>query len=320
MTNLLSMTAALQIIAAAAILLLIPDHALAWGPVAHLDIGNQLLSGAVALTPSLLRLITSRRLDFLYGGLAADAIVGKNRSRWHEHCHNWEVARSLLAAAEQEGESRRAFMLGYLGHLGADVVAHNHIVPQMLILHYRAKGIGHLYWEARVDHRLLEEHRELEEIWRELGRARFPEHDRFLSAHLAPALVSNRVSSRLFRRSIDVQSRRPWKIALRRIDRGSRLMLPSEMLLRWRRLALEGARRAVINPRSSRLDSLDPTGRRALAFALGKRRALRRMMRRGTGRDEVDEAYREALDGTQVVDINHFEEDPAGEPSRLQLE
>ncbi|MFO8073821.1 MAG: zinc dependent phospholipase C family protein [Polyangia bacterium] len=301
-------------------LLLIPNPALAWGPVAHLDIGTQLLSGAVALAPSLLRLIESRRLDFLYGSLAADAIVGKNRSCWHEHCHNWDVARSLLAAAEKEGESRRAFMLGYLGHLGADVVAHNHIVPQMLILHYRAKGIGHLYWEARVDNRLLEEHPKLEETWLELGRARFPGHDRFLSVHLAPALISNRMSSQLFRRSIDVQSRRPWKIALRRIDRGSRLMLPRETLLRWSRLALEGARRAVTNPHSRRLDRLDPTGRQALEFALAKRRALRRMMRRGVGQDEVDEAYREALDGTQVVDINHFEDDPASEPPRPQVE
>ena len=107
---------------AAAAFFLVPLSALAWGPVAHLDFAGQLLAGVIPLAPVLMDLITKHAADFIYGNLAADVILGKNRARDHEQCHSWEVARKLLVHARLQGPAAEAFMLGYMAHLGADVV------------------------------------------------------------------------------------------------------------------------------------------------------------------------------------------------------
>ena len=306
--NLLRATSCLAAIAA---VLLAASDALAWGPVAHLDIGLRLLEGAVLLLPAVRALLDRHPDDFLYGCLAADIIVGKDRARRHEHCHDWNVARSLLAFARERGTAAESFLLGYLGHLGADVVAHNHIVPQMMITHFRAKGVGHLYWEARSDGKLLDENPVLCAVWRDFGRVRLPHHDRLLAEHLTPALLANRVSSRVFRGSLAVQRNGTWLAAIERIERRSRLHFTGEQLSHWRALALEGARRAVNNPSSSRLDRLDPTGREALERARTRRKQLRRMMRsRQFVPAELDAARAEALREARTVDIGHFEDDP----------
>jgi len=229
----------------------------------------------------------------------------------HEHCHDWNVARSLLRVAKERGESAEAFMLGYLGHLGADVVAHNHIVPQMMITHYRAKGVGHLYWEARADGKLLDEFAELRGIWRDFGRIRLPHHDRLLAENLVPTLFTNRISAGVFHQSLALQRYGPWLTAIERIERRSRLVFTREQLVRWRTLALEGARRAVNQPESLRLDRLDPTGREALERARARRKLLRRLLRSDRLLPSaLDAARSEALGEVCTVDIGHFEDDP----------
>ena len=201
-------------------------------------------------------------------------------------------------------------MLGYLSHLGADVVAHNHVVPQQLVRHFGAKGHGHLYWEARADRKLMRELPEVRRWWAELSRLRFLEHDRFLARRLAPTLLANNVSRTLYRRGLALQRRGPWVAALGRIERGSRLDFPTRELWRWRTLAVEGARRAVSNPASRRLDRLDPTGAAALASAQSHRRSLRRLLRRRPpDREALESLYAHALAATQTVDIHHFERD-----------
>ena len=291
-----------------AALLLIPAAAAAWGPVAHLDAASLILDGAVAVAPVLLRLLARHRDDFLYGALAADAVVAKNLARDGEHSHSWNVARSLLRAANEDGDAREAFVLGYVAHLGADVVAHNHVVPQLLVAHFRVQRAGHVYWEARTDQRLLELRPELKELWNALARRRFKEHDRFLAAHLTPTLFPNRVSARLYRHTLDVLRRGTWQRAISRVDERSKLALPQEELLRWRALALEVSRKALNNPWSERLAHLDPTGRDALRRAAVERRALRKLMR-GAPIGEVEEAHRLAMARMRVVDVNLFEPD-----------
>jgi hypothetical protein len=293
---------------AAATLCLMPAAAGAWGPVAHLDCASLILQGAVAVAPVLLRLLARHPDDFLYGALAADAVVAKNLAREGEHSHSWNVARSLLKAARGEGDAREAFVLGYVAHLGADVVAHNHVVPELLITHFRVQRAGHVYWEARADQRLLELRPELGRLWNDLARRRFKEHDRFLAARLTPTLFSNRVSARLYRHTLDVLRRGAWQRAISRVDERSNLHLPQPELLRWRALALEASRKALNNPLSARLGHLDPTGREALHRAAIERRALRKQLSRGTGED-VEAAFRSALIRTRIVDVNLFEPD-----------
>jgi hypothetical protein len=293
----------------AACIFLLPRDAFAWGPVVHLHSAMQLLSGAAAVAPALLDLLKNHSHDFLYGTLAADFIIGKKHAKYIDHCHNWDVARSLLREARAEGSHREAFMYGYLNHLGADVVAHNHTVPQMMVIHFEAKGLGHIYWEARADWRMLTYHPELEDTWASLAGHNFSGHDRFLWNHLSPTLFSNKVSAGIYRGNLVVQRNRVWRNLLRRIDRTSKLRFDQDQLLLWIDLAAQSGARAADNPWSKRLDHLDPIGIEALSWAFDSRRKLRFELRRHGRTGHLDDALKSALAKPKTVDIHHFEED-----------
>lgn len=285
-------------------LLLFPLDALAWGPVAHLDFALQILAGAAVIAPIARRLIETRTADFLYGSLAADSIVGKNLAKHHDHCHNWDVARELFQSARRQGKPREVFALGYIGHLGADVVAHNHIVPRMLIQHFRAKGVGHIYWEMRSDEKLFAANPQLAPALKNLTmRKRFREHDRFLAKHLRAPLLSHTLSKEIFRRSANLQGRSPWRRAFGRIEKRSKLLFTNEEMQHWRDLAVRAACLAINDPMGRTLDDLDPRGRALLAKALGRRKALRKELRKNGRGKKLDEMLTNALAGIPAPDL-----------------
>jgi len=290
-------------------IVLFPRDALAWGPVAHLDFALQILAGAAVVAPIARRLIETGAADFLYGSLAADSIVGKNLARHHDHCHNWDVARELYQAARREGKPRETFALGYVGHLGADVVAHNHIVPRMLIVHFRAKGVGHIYWEMRSDEKLVALNPALAPALKNLTtRKRFREHDAFLAKHLKAPLLSHTLSKEIFRRSANLQGRAPWRRAFGRIERRSKLLFTAEEMARWRDLAVRAAVLAINDPMGQVLDGLDPRGRELLATALRHRRALRKELRRNGKDGSLDAMLRDSLAEIPAPDPEIFGE------------
>ncbi len=264
-------------------ILFFPRDILAWGPVAHIDFSLQLLAGTAALAPTINRLIQKYHADFIYGSLAADSVVGKNFARELSHCHSWIVAQELLVDAQRHGERCEAFIRGYFSHLGADVVAHNHFVPDRLIAHYQARGVGHLYWEARFDQKLLKHDVKVRNAWRDLSKLSFSEHDRFLAMRLKPTLFSHRLSNGLYRRSLGVQRKMPWRGTLNRIDSRSKLPLFPSEVERWRVVSVAMAAMALNNPSQDGLRRLDPVGRVALGNARSHRRILRRRHRRWNG-------------------------------------
>lgn len=286
-----------------------PRDVFAWGPVVHLDCAMQVVTGAIAVAPTVYQLISRHSYDFIYGALLADFIVGKKHAAERDHCHNWSVARDLLRDARREGAHREAFMLGYINHLGADVVAHNHVVPEMLITHFNAKGVGHLYWEARADQRTLSVKESLADVWNTLSKLRFPGHNRFLQIQVRPTIFPNRMSGGLYRTNLDLQRKGVWRRAFQRIDEKSKLYYSSSDLLLWRRLASQSGARAMDNPWSRRLDHLDPIGRKALATAEAARKSLRRELRRHGETHRLAAMLRRARIEAKTIDIHHFEED-----------
>jgi hypothetical protein len=264
-----------DILVALAGILLFPATALAWGPGAHIDVSLQILSGAAMLSPALRLLLRRFPRDFLYGSLAADHVVGKNFSAARDHCHGWNVTRKLLEEATVE-RARHAFMLGYAGHVAADIVAHNHFVPRFIISSYPIKGAGHLYWEARFDHALMARHGKILDTWKELEAVRFDIHDSFLSERLVAPVFSHGVSRFLFQKSMVMQGRQPWRHTMRRIDSRSLHRLTNAEVELWRKSTLEMVTLVLRNPDSSLLLNLDPTGKRALAEAALHRKNLRR--------------------------------------------
>lgn len=119
----------------AAILLLLPASAWAWGAGAHLVTGNLVLDNLHLLAPALAALLKAHRNDFLYGALSADILIGKGVKKRPDHCHNWDKGFELLGGTAlrlSDDPALKAYAWGYLAHLAADVVAHNFYVPNML--------------------------------------------------------------------------------------------------------------------------------------------------------------------------------------------
>jgi hypothetical protein len=255
---------------------LFPFDALAWGPVTHIDQSWALVAWLAALAPAIHRRIARNIYDFLHGSLAPDMILAKNMAAYSAHSHSWPVAQKLYLEAKALGEPMEIFMLGYLTHLAADVVAHNHFVPGQLIKWHGAKGAGHLYWEARYDQKIKKENPRISGIWRDLSKRSFPDHNRFLTKRLSPTLFPNRVSSQIYRQILSIQRRRPWNKAVDRIDATSKLGFSHNDALKWRKAAMMLVLQVAVDPSNHSLIDMDPTGRSALASAMAHRRMLRR--------------------------------------------
>ncbi len=135
---------------ATAIIVLMPGPALAWGPVTHIALGMQVLATAITPDHPLQAALLNLPEVFLYGSLAPDIVQGRRlQSRLRRHSHNWDTGLTLLESAR--GDQQIAFAMGYLAHLGADVVAHNFFLPACLIGDFGSRFGGHIYTEACFD-------------------------------------------------------------------------------------------------------------------------------------------------------------------------
>jgi hypothetical protein len=123
-------------------IILIPDLALAWGPMTHMYLGSEVLACAPLIPAGIYSLIRQYRQDFLYGNLMADSILGKKYLPEDKSSHSWDVGLRLLDHAETPPE--KAFAYGYLCHLAADTVAHG-------VLTEDKKNVGHAWLEMKAD-------------------------------------------------------------------------------------------------------------------------------------------------------------------------
>lgn len=122
-----------------------------WGPGTHIQLTREILRRfrrRRVLRPSM-HLVLRHTQSFVYGNIAADIINFKAYGGFRNHCHNWNIQERLEEAAPDD--AARAFILGYLCHLAADIVAHNHFVPYHLVYNFPPKVLGHVYWEAMAD-------------------------------------------------------------------------------------------------------------------------------------------------------------------------
>jgi hypothetical protein len=69
-------------------------------------------------------LIHEEREAFEYGNIAADIINFKAYGGAYTHCHRWEIVDEMRALSTSKRQE--AFVAGYLSHLAADTIAHNH--------------------------------------------------------------------------------------------------------------------------------------------------------------------------------------------------
>lgn len=258
------------------LLLLLPSHAWAWGPATHVYLGTGVLE-SLHLIPDFARaLVAGYPHDFLYGSVAADISLGKKYAPIGRHCHHWHVGEEIFA--EAESDRLRAVGLGYLAHLAADTIAHNVFVPRQLLLTSSTEGLGHSYWEHRMDVQLGER-------YTALAREVVMEHDHSAADALFDRVLSSTVFSfrtnrRIFRGMIRFQDNERWQQIFSTVLENSRWELAEGTIQGYLVRSFDFVVDYLRRREDALAAGLDPTGEVKLSLAKGiRRRAVRSGLR-----------------------------------------
>ena len=257
---------------AAALLLLLPEPAWAFGPATHVFLGRHVLDALELLPGALAALLRAHPQSFLYGSLAADISLAKKYAPAGRHCHYWHVGEEIYRSAEND--RLRAVGLGYLSHLAADTIAHNVFVPRQLLLTGSTRALGHSYWEHRMDAHLGERYAALaREVVMEYDHA---EADALFDRVLSGTIFSFETNRRIFRGMIRFQDNERWQAVFERVVQISRWDLAEEDVHAYLSRAFDFVVDYLRRGRESEAAALDPTGEARLRLAKKlRRRALR---------------------------------------------
>src|ERR1700686_2746255 len=254
-----------------AIVMLDAAPALAWGPVTHVALGVQALATVSAPDALLQAALANLPEVFLYGSLPPDIVQGRRlQSRLRRHSHNWSTGLGLLEAARKEHE--KAFALGYLAHLAADVVAHNFFLPARFVGHFD-RGIGsHIYEEACFDSMQESDYRDL---LLKLLRIDFSALDRILERAIDSPLVGFGTHRIVFDGGL--RRIREWHRVIKAITGDTGIALAeAEVFSRASQGAIAAA---LIEQSAAPCCRFDPMGAEAIKNALASRRNLQRLTR-----------------------------------------
>ncbi|MBK8645880.1 MAG: zinc dependent phospholipase C family protein [Gemmatimonadetes bacterium] len=210
---------------ALALVVLLPTTAHAWTPGTHVYLGEALLRALHLLPAPIAELLRAFPYDFLYGSIAADTSIAKKYAAAGRHCHSWMVGFEILDRARDE--PLRAFSLGYLAHLAADVVAHNYFVPRQLAVTSSTAALGHSYWENRFETHLGER---FARRARELILLDHTRSDGHLDRILSPTIFSTPTNRRIFRGMVRVTDMESWQRIFQLASEHSRWDLPNDQV------------------------------------------------------------------------------------------
>lgn len=212
-----------MLLAALALVALLPSDAWAWTPGTHVYLGEALLRASSLLPSATAELLRAFPYDFLYGSIAADTSIAKKYAAAGRHCHSWTVGFEILDRARDE--PLRAFSLGYLAHLAADVIAHNYFVPRQLAITSSTAALGHSYWENRFETHLGERPARRA---RELILLDHTRSDGHLDRILSPTIFSTPTNRRIFRGMVRVTDMESWQRIFQIAAERSRWDLPTQ--------------------------------------------------------------------------------------------
>jgi hypothetical protein len=282
-----------------------PSDLWAWTPGTHVYLGDLLLRN-LALVPTSIGLLLRRHADdFLYGSIAADTSIAKKYADVGRHCHHWPIGLEIHARADTD--ALRAFALGYLAHLAADVVAHNYFVPRQLAITSTTSTLGHSYWESRFETHLGDQHarRARELLYRDHAHS-----DAHLDRILSPTLFSTATNRRIFRGMVVVTDSESWQRIFHLVGEHSRFDLPDADVHRYLSRSFDYIVDFLQRWEQSEPAALDPSGELPLNAA---KRLRRTELRRGGTVRAAIEAEREF--GLPATSLTHA----ATLPSPLRL-
>jgi hypothetical protein len=266
--------------AALMLLVLLPATAHAWTPGTHIYLGEAVLRSLGTLPTAVADLLRAFPYDFLYGSIAADTSMAKKYVPTGRHCHSWTVGFEIHDAAPDE--PMRAFALGYLSHLAADSIAHNHFVPMQLAVTASTSSLGHSYWESRFETYLgvacARQARDV--ILLDHGRA-----DALLDRILSPTIFSTHTNRRIFRGMVRAADNEGWQRIFALMMENSRWDLAGTDVAHYMDTAYDAIIDFLIQLDHSSVYRLDPSGDEALRLA----KHVRRDALRAGGRERVQE-------------------------------
>jgi hypothetical protein len=245
--------------------------ALAWGPGHHLEFAERVYRRRREMLPlDVALLLHEEREAFEYGNIAADIINFKAYGGAYSHCHKWTIIEEMHRFARTPREE--AFILGYLSHLAADTIAHNHFVPYHLARYARTKGLGHLYWEMSAD-RFVPEGR-----WKIVGKLKsnpeLTELDELVNRAVPDKALSMRTNKLIFNHVLLVSERERWRNGMARIHPIGEINLSKGFLALFQDAAVARIRLAL-HPRGLReIRAVDPNGKEAQGAAMRVRTRL----------------------------------------------
>jgi uncharacterized protein (DUF924 family) len=276
------------------LIVLLPRAAYAWTPGTHVYLGEAVLRSLPMLPGVVAELLRAFPYDFLYGSIAADTSMAKKYVPTGRHCHSWTVGLEIHSEAP-EGPMR-AFALGYLAHLAADAIAHNHFVPKQLAVTASTSSLGHSYWESRFDTHIGER---FSRTAKQLILRDHSHSDEHLDRILSPTIFSTPTNRRIFRGMVYVADTESWQRIFHLVEEKSRWDLTEREIASYMGRAFDFIIDLMVRLDRAEPYKLDPAGETALRDAKKVRRAA---LRRGGEEHVLEEAQ------------NHF----GMPPSKLQ--
>lgn len=246
--------------------------AFAWGPGVHMALSNALLSRLWLLPNEISSILAAHPDLFRYGSLSADIFIGKGSKAKKSHSHNWNTGFRILQNADNT--PLKAFAMGYLSHLAADIVAHNYYVPNLLAQAPSGGRLSHVYVEMLADDQVVWSAKEAEALFRLAAK----NADKSLWRSMDSRKLSFLLKKRVFHRSIGLLEYRPVHASLN----FSRKVIPAYQI-DYLRAMLDLSFRSVVdlinNPFEARALNYDPIGSANLGTA-GLDNKLRNSLKR----------------------------------------
>jgi hypothetical protein len=261
-----------------------------WGPGQHLEFAERVHRRRRETLPKdVVRLLEDEKKAYFYGSIAADIINFKAYGGDYNHCHRWTIIDEMRELAETPAQE--AFVFGYLSHLAADTVAHNHFVPYHLCRFARTKGLGHLYWELSAD-RYVPESR-----WKVIASLKtlkeIDELDDLVNRTVPRKAFSMSTNKLIFNHVLLVSERDSWRRMMAKIQPRQKVNLSKGFLANFQKAAVARVTLAL-HPRGfQRMRALDPNGKLAQKKAFTLREKI--VHRWAPGRMRQEESERLAL-------------------------
>jgi hypothetical protein len=240
-----------------------------WGPGNHLEFEARVWRRRKELlTPRVAELISAERAAWQYGNIAADLINFKAFGGHYNHCHRWTIVDEMRALSDSPAEE--AFALGYLAHLAADTIAHNHFVPYHLARYARGRGLGHLYWEMNAD-RFVDDDR-WDVVTRLKDDDRLSELDELVNRTVQRKALSMGTNKIIFNHVLLVSERRKWREGMALLHPLPQVRLTRGFLDMFRDAAVARIVLALSTRGVARLAHIDTSGKKAQKLALETRK------------------------------------------------